>query len=98
MSNFDNMNNSFIRDKMNNSWMKETPILVNIDIYPRRRIHVNDLMEPSIQTIMTRPLKLYFVFQECNDVEPGTVVEVTKIGYKLHNRCIRPALVGVSRS
>lgn len=36
--------------------------------------------------------------KECKDVEPGTVVEVTKIGYKLHNRCIRPALVGVSRN
>lgn len=30
-------------------------------------------------------------------MEPGMVVEVTKIGYKLHDRCIRPALVGVSR-
>lgn len=36
--------------------------------------------------------------KECADVEPGVVVEVTKIGYKLHNRCIRPALVGVSRN
>lgn len=36
--------------------------------------------------------------KECTDVEPGVVVEVTKIGYKLHNRCIRPALVGVSRN
>lgn len=36
--------------------------------------------------------------KECKDVEPGMVVEVTKIGYKLHNRCIRPALVGVSRN
>lgn len=35
--------------------------------------------------------------KECTDIEPGLVVEVTKIGYKLHNRCIRPALVGVSR-
>lgn len=36
--------------------------------------------------------------KECKDVDPGVVVEVTKIGYKLHNRCIRPALVGVSRN
>lgn len=36
--------------------------------------------------------------KECKDVEPGVVIEVTKIGYKLHNRCIRPALVGVSRN
>lgn len=36
--------------------------------------------------------------KECKDVEPGMVVEVTKIGYKLHGRCIRPALVGVSRN
>ncbi|XP_053963176.1 grpE protein homolog, mitochondrial [Anastrepha ludens] len=32
------------------------------------------------------------------DVEPSTVVVVTKLGYKLHERCIRPALVGVSKS
>ena len=30
--------------------------------------------------------------------EPNTVVSVTKLGYKLHDRCIRPALVGVSKS
>lgn len=35
--------------------------------------------------------------QECQNVEPDTVVEVTKVGYKLRERCIRPALVGVSR-
>lgn len=31
-------------------------------------------------------------------VEPSTIVVVTKLGYKLHERCIRPALVGVSKS
>lgn len=31
------------------------------------------------------------------DIAPDHVVEVTKVGYKLHERCIRPALVGVSR-
>ncbi|EDV92106.1 GH24729 [Drosophila grimshawi] len=30
-------------------------------------------------------------------VEADTVVQVTKLGYQLHNRCIRPALVGVSK-
>lgn len=30
-------------------------------------------------------------------VEANTVIEVTKLGYKLHERCIRPALVGVSK-
>ncbi|XP_064536060.1 grpE protein homolog, mitochondrial [Drosophila montana] len=30
-------------------------------------------------------------------VEANTVVEVTKLGYKLQERCIRPALVGVSK-
>lgn len=29
--------------------------------------------------------------------EPNTVVVVSKIGYKLHERVIRPALVGVSK-
>lgn len=36
--------------------------------------------------------------KECKDKEDGTVIEVTKIGYTLHNRCIRPALVGVSKN
>lgn len=31
-------------------------------------------------------------------VDPDTIVEVTKLGYKLHERVIRPALVGVSKS
>lgn len=38
------------------------------------------------------------LFQVENDsVEANTVVQVTKLGYKLHKRCIRPALVGVSK-
>ncbi|XP_023171928.1 grpE protein homolog, mitochondrial-like [Drosophila hydei] len=32
-----------------------------------------------------------------NTVDANTVVQVTKLGYKLHKRCIRPALVGVSK-
>jgi len=29
--------------------------------------------------------------------ESGTVIEVKKVGYTLHDRCIRPALVGVAK-
>ncbi|KAJ8958219.1 hypothetical protein NQ318_017360 [Aromia moschata] len=35
--------------------------------------------------------------QEIAGKEPNTVVTVSKIGYKLHDRVIRPALVGVSK-
>ncbi|BFG06071.1 grpE protein homolog mitochondrial [Drosophila madeirensis] len=35
--------------------------------------------------------------KEDKTVEANTVVEVTKLGYKLHERCVRPALVGVSK-
>ncbi|XP_019874431.1 grpE protein homolog, mitochondrial [Aethina tumida] len=35
--------------------------------------------------------------QEVEGTEPGKVVIVSKIGYKLHDRVIRPALVGVSK-
>ncbi|XP_065171130.1 grpE protein homolog, mitochondrial [Atheta coriaria] len=35
--------------------------------------------------------------QEVEGKEAGTVVVVSKIGYKLHDRVIRPALVGVSK-
>ena len=33
-----------------------------------------------------------------NEVEPGTVVEVVQLGYMLHDRLIRPAMVGVSKA
>ncbi|XP_026477116.1 grpE protein homolog, mitochondrial [Ctenocephalides felis] len=36
--------------------------------------------------------------QEVKDKEAGMVVSVIKIGYKLHERCLRPALVCVSKS
>jgi molecular chaperone GrpE len=32
-----------------------------------------------------------------NDVEAGTVVQVAQPGYLLHERLIRPAMVGVSK-
>ncbi|XP_073963866.1 grpE protein homolog, mitochondrial Roe1 [Choristoneura fumiferana] len=35
--------------------------------------------------------------QEVEGAEPGTVVTVSKVGYKLHERCVRPALVGVAK-
>lgn len=35
--------------------------------------------------------------QEVPNKEPNIVVVVSKIGYKLHERVIRPALVGVSK-
>ncbi len=33
-----------------------------------------------------------------NEVEPGTVVQVVQPGYLLHDRLIRPAMVGVSKT
>lgn len=35
--------------------------------------------------------------QEVPKKDPNTVVVVSKIGYKLHERVVRPALVGVSK-
>ncbi|GBP10162.1 GrpE protein homolog, mitochondrial [Eumeta japonica] len=35
--------------------------------------------------------------QEVEGAEPGSVVAVSKVGYKLHDRCVRPALVGVAK-
>ena len=34
---------------------------------------------------------------ESEDKEPGTVVEVVQEGYKIGDRLLRPALVGVSK-
>lgn len=36
--------------------------------------------------------------QEVEGAAAGTVVTVSKVGYKLHERCVRPALVGVAKS
>lgn len=36
--------------------------------------------------------------QEIPNKEAGMVISVSKVGYKLHERCIRPALVGVSKT
>ena len=33
-----------------------------------------------------------------NEVEPGHVVQVAQLGYKLHDRLLRPAMVGVSKA
>lgn len=49
------------------------------------------------EKLSIQSMSIIIQLQECNDVEPDTVIDVTKIGYKLHDRCIRPALVGVSR-
>lgn len=35
--------------------------------------------------------------QEVEGKEPGTIVVVSKVGYKLHERIVRPALVGVAK-
>jgi molecular chaperone GrpE len=35
--------------------------------------------------------------QEVQGKAPGTVVVVSKIGYKLHERAIRPAVVGFAK-
>ncbi|XP_008215875.1 grpE protein homolog 1, mitochondrial isoform X2 [Nasonia vitripennis] len=35
--------------------------------------------------------------QEVEGKKPGTVVVVSKVGYKLHERIVRPALVGVAK-
>ena len=32
-----------------------------------------------------------------NDTEPGIVVEVSQKGYLLHDRLVRPAMVGISK-
>ena len=33
-----------------------------------------------------------------NEVDPGTVVQVVQLGYQLHGRLLRPAMVGVSKA
>ena len=54
----------------------------------------------SINPIGTKfnPNEHHALFEvEAADKEPGTVSIVTKIGYKLHDRTIRPAMVGVTK-
>lgn len=47
--------------------------------------------------IITVKLILPSLFQENKSVDNNTVLQVSKIGYKLKDRCLRPALVGVSK-
>lgn len=50
---------------------------------------INEKFDPNLHEAL---------FQTEDDtVEADTVIQVTKLGYKLHKRCIRPALVGVSK-
>ncbi|MCW5774661.1 MAG: nucleotide exchange factor GrpE, partial [Rhodospirillaceae bacterium] len=35
---------------------------------------------------------------EAETVDPGTVVQVVQTGYRLHDRLLRPAMVGVSKA
>lgn len=50
-------------------------------------------ISPHIISITTND----FNIQEVENKEAGTVVAVSKIGYKLSDRVIRPALVGVAK-
>lgn len=49
---------------------------------------INEKFDPNLHEALFQ--------QPVENVEPNTVVVVSKVGYKLHERCIRPALVGVS--
>ncbi|CAD7089324.1 unnamed protein product [Hermetia illucens] len=51
---------------------------------------INEKFDPNLHEALFQ--------KEAPGVAPNTVVEVSKIGYKLKTRCIRPALVGVSKN
>ncbi|KAL0269755.1 UNVERIFIED_CONTAM: hypothetical protein PYX00_007385 [Menopon gallinae] len=51
---------------------------------------VNEKFDPNLHEALFQ--------QEVEGKEAGTIVVVSKIGYKLHDRVIRPALVGVAKS
>ena len=42
-------------------------------------------------------VNFHWNFQDVEGKTTGTVIAVSKIGYKLHDRVIRPALVGVAK-
>lgn len=50
---------------------------------------INEKFDPNLHEALYQT--------EDDTVEADTVIQVTKLGYKLHKRCIRPALVGVSK-
>ena len=72
-----------------------------------------EMMEQNLQTVFRRhglnqinpigakfdPNEHHAMFEAVDESkEPGTVAVVTQIGYKLHGRTIRPAMVGVVKS
>ena len=51
----------------------------------------------AVLRIWSRLTPDFCSLQPIEGKESGTVIEVKKVGYTLHDRCIRPALVGVAK-
>lgn len=82
--------NSTVKDVVEGVRLTETQLQ---QVFRRHGLEVEDPAGKKFD-----PNKHEAMFQVQNvEMEPNTVVDVQKVGYLLHGRTIRPALVGVSK-
>ena len=104
LASIDNLEKAISLIPENKDGMDETlkNILIGVDMTGREVASV--LERHGISKINPDGEKFDYNFHQAmfevptNEVEPGTVVQVVQLGYLLHDRLIRPAMVGVSKA
>ncbi|MFL2831368.1 MAG: nucleotide exchange factor GrpE [Candidatus Puniceispirillaceae bacterium] len=104
LASLDNLEKAISLIPENKGEMDETlkNILIGVDMTGREVASV--LERHGISKINPDGEKFDYNFHQAmfevptNEVEPGTVVQVVQLGYLLHDRLIRPAMVGVSKA
>ena len=104
LASLDNLEKAISLIPENKDEMDETlkNILIGVDMTGREVASV--LERHGISKINPDGEKFDYNFHQAmfevptNEVEPGTVVQVVQLGYLLHDRLIRPAMVGVSKA
>jgi len=104
LASLDNLEKAISLIPENKSEMDETlkNILVGVDMTGREVVSVFE--RHGIKKINPDGEKFDYNLHQAmfdvptNEVEPGTVVQVVQVGYQLHDRLLRPAMVGVSKA
>ena len=104
LASLDNLEKAISLIPENKDEMDETlkSILIGVDMTGRELASVLD--RHGISKINPEGEKFDYNLHQAmfevptNEVEPGTVVQVVQLGYLLHDRLIRPAMVGVSKA
>ncbi|MBL81335.1 MAG: nucleotide exchange factor GrpE [Rhodospirillaceae bacterium] len=104
LSSIDNLEKAIALIPENKSEMDETlkNILIGVDMTGREvasvfERHGISKIDPSGEKFDYNLHQAMFEVPT-DEVEPGTVVQVVQLGYLLHDRLLRPAMVGVSKA